>query len=398
MTIVVLRCLRYKREPRTGRVDALYEAAFRRPDELRWCEGRWSQMDESLASFPAAEECIRQAMTVPGAAATSQPWLRQEWFERVEAWMDAQLARLNLKRATPVIQLRCSTSAVLLRASAGRRAFYLKASHPDCPIETRLTPLLARSFPDRIPRVIGTDCSQNWMLLDGIPGTTLAYIGDLAIWQSALEAYGEMQASCTENQLSEWETVIPDHPLPAASAALDSWDALLDFVEAKGRVAREDIRMLREIGPPLFRKFARVSEFDIPSSLDHGDFHPFNVVASSRGCVFLDWSEASIAHPFLSAAGFLSYAERLRPDLPASNLISAYLRHWSKYASETQLAELWKLIQSIAPAYFAWSLWRVISTSRPVPEWERDEWCSGMRACLELMLSAHLACPHFSET
>ena len=220
-------------------------------------------------------------------------------------------------------------------------------------------------------------------------GHDLAYVGDLATWRSALEGYGELQVACIGNNLRELEGIVPSRESYALAAVSESsWDALLDFVGARNDLPIQDIRLLREIGPPLVREFTNVPNFGIPSSIDHGDFHPFNVIASSRGCVFLDWSEASIAHPFFSAAAFLSYAVWLRPDIQSQkrSLTSAYLARWSKYAPQQRLFELWMLIELIAPVYFALSLWQVICASPTAPEWECDEWYSGMKACLKVSL------------
>ena len=64
----------------------------------------------------------------------------------------------------------------------------------------------------------------------------------------------------------------------------------------------------------------------IPDSLDHGDLAADEVIIGAMGPVFLDWSDGSITHPFLSAASLLSGGGVTRAD--ADELAAAYLGPW----------------------------------------------------------------------
>ena len=46
----------------------------------------------------------------------------------------------------------------------------------------------------------------------------------------------------------------------------------------------------------------------VPDSLEHGDLSADEVILGEMGPVFLDWSDGSITHPFLSVAAFLGHA------------------------------------------------------------------------------------------
>jgi hypothetical protein len=71
----------------------------------------------------------------------------------------------------------------------------------------------------------------------------------------------------------------------------------------------------------------------LPVSLDHGDLWAGQIVAGDTNPAFIDWSDASLSHPFFSMA-FFSDAEDMRsylgdvPDAP-DQLRDAYVEPWT---------------------------------------------------------------------
>ncbi len=69
-------------------------------------------------------------------------------------------------------------------------------------------------------------------------------------------------------------------------------------------------------------------------SLDHGDLTPDQVIVGAMGPVFLDWSDGSLTHPYLSAASLLGDgATRAAmdggpPTISEDALVTAYLGPW----------------------------------------------------------------------
>jgi len=96
-----------------------------------------------------------------------------------------------------------------------------------------------------------------------------------------------------------------------------------------------------------------LASFGIPLTIEHGDFWAGQVILSSEGPVFLDWSDASISHPFLSFAAFgdpselgyvLDHAETAIPVLR-----QAYLKAWTDWASMRELQLALDLAILVAP-------------------------------------------------
>jgi aminoglycoside phosphotransferase (APT) family kinase protein len=94
----------------------------------------------------------------------------------------------------------------------------------------------------------------------------------------------------------------------------------------------------------------RLAHFDIPLSVDHGDFWPSNVFVTRARSTIIDWTDAAIGHPFFSllpmrlAFGF----DRRRSGLDC--LRDAYLEPW---AEGSDLKAAFDVAQPLAALYYA---------------------------------------------
>ena len=92
---------------------------------------------------------------------------------------------------------------------------------------------------------------------------------------------------------------------------------------APGRQAGRDDRdatgaALRGTRPSCRRRAERSRPSGRARSLDHGDLSAAQVIVGEMGPVILDWSDATITHPFLAAASFLSTPDDGRDARPTS--------------------------------------------------------------------------------
>ena len=76
--------------------------------------------------------------------------------------------------------------------------------------------------------------------------------------------------------------------------------------------------------PALVDACHALADSGVPDSLDHGDLSADEVILGEMGPVFLDWSDGSITHPFLSA-GVAARRWTRRGDEPR---VGAYLGPW----------------------------------------------------------------------
>jgi aminoglycoside phosphotransferase (APT) family kinase protein len=98
--------------------------------------------------------------------------------------------------------------------------------------------------------------------------------------------------------------------------------------------------------------------------------NPGNIIVGPERCLFIDWAEAHVGHPFLTFEYFLAH---LRKDYPqvapfATEFRACYSHAWGSIASPEQIAEIYLYSPLIAVyAYAARShVWRD-SERRKVP-------------------------------
>ncbi len=80
---------------------------------------------------------------------------------------------------------------------------------------------------------------------------------------------------------------------------------------------------LRRLTPELVDACHALAASGIPDSLEHGDLAADEVIIGEMGPVFLDWSDGSITHPFLSAASLIP-----GPTARNDERVAAYLGPW----------------------------------------------------------------------
>jgi hypothetical protein len=80
---------------------------------------------------------------------------------------------------------------------------------------------------------------------------------------------------------------------------------------------------------------------NIPDALGHLDLNPGNVVVSDDNCIFLDWAQAYVGHPFLTFQYLSEYLRSLRPaeECWQHRLLARYLEPWRCFGEQKDLIE-----------------------------------------------------------
>ena len=118
---------------------------------------------------------------------------------------------------------------------------------------------------------------------------------------------------------------------------------------------------LRTLATQLKSLLTEFQEFDIPNALGHLDLNPSNIVVAANRCVFLDWAEAYVGHPFLTFDYLLQHLRRFRGQgLWETAVTSAYAQEWLALADPTAVRQALALSPLIALLAYAFSAdgWR----------------------------------------
>lgn len=118
-----------------------------------------------------------------------------------------------------------------------------------------------------------------------------------------------------------------------------------------GRELRRLLSRVRELG-------VWIESAGVPLSLEHGDLHKGNIVGcNAPGLRIIDWSEASITHPFFSLFFLLWEATELAQKVK-EELIATYLGPWEVFGSHQELRQLMRLTDELALCFYAYRYYR----------------------------------------
>jgi hypothetical protein len=261
--------------------------------------------------------------------AAPQPWDHDGWFVEMSAWVDARLTDAGIRRRGPVRQVRAWARAALLTLDSDHGRLWAKAVPSVFAHEIAVTELLADVDPGVVPPVVAADRTLGRIITEHVEGSTLAAIGDdPVIWTAALSRLAEIQrvlaADLDALQVAGVAAAPLDRLATSVPALLADDDLLL--VGRPGGLSSSEAGSLRRRVPALVDACRALAASGVPDSLEHGDLAADEIILGPMGPVFLDWSDGSITHPFLSAVSLLQ--SRAATDADADALVSAYLGPW----------------------------------------------------------------------
>jgi aminoglycoside phosphotransferase (APT) family kinase protein len=141
------------------------------------------------------------------------------------------------------------------------------------------------------------------------------------------------------------------HLLDPGARDLRAW-ALADFVEpffqAMGEVMERQTKIppaalsreeLRSLSARVQDALTVLEETSIPNTFGHLDLNPGNIICSPTGCVFLDWAEAFVGHPFFTFEYLLEHFRRTfgHDHLQETQLVARYTSGWRAFVSESDI-------------------------------------------------------------
>jgi len=339
------------------------------PPRMRWC------LTGSLSVRQFAEapdfEAIRDSRTtldryregtLPGFFG-SPGWLRV-----VTDWVAENAAASGLQLTGKFCQFNSSPTFSLLRFETNRAALWFKAVGEPNAHECALTLYLARLLPGLVPRVIASNHEWNAWLSVESEGSHLTSASPLRHWQEAASAFARLQYATIGNALHFIEAGCKD---TRASTLLRLVGPFFDFVaqlmeeQAKPTPAALSRKAIQSLARDIEVSLEQLAAGDLPNLLGHLDLNPANILVSETRCVFLDWAEGAVGHPFFSFEYLREHWRKLhRAGLTAEKaLVSAYAKEWRSFYSPTAIDTAFERAPLLAAFAHA-----VVGTSWQSPE------------------------------
>ena len=346
LDVVVLRAASVD-EPQSRGAEArrLYEAEFiagSPPPGAAWVDG--ADLGPELVAL------------VRGTSDSRHPWYRSGWLAEMSAWVDERLSDAGIRRRGPMRQVRSWGRAALLTFDTDRGRLWAKAVPNVFAHEIAVTELLADIDPGIVPPVVAADRALGRIVTEHVVGPSLATIGpEPAVWAATMSRLAEVQrvlAADPGSLLVAGVAAAPIERLAGSLPALLADDDLLR-IDRPGGLTDDEAASLRDRLPAWVEACLTLAASGIPDSLEHGDLTSDEVILGEMGPVFLDWSDGSITHPFLSAASMLQELGETAGG--SDDRAAAYLGPWVTAGHVTAAAgrEALTLARTVLPFHLA---------------------------------------------
>jgi hypothetical protein len=313
-------------------------------------------------SFHDAEEyeALDQFLAVSNSCGENPtlPFARPGWFGELRRWISEIICPLGFELTGPVRQFNASCSFSLLRFETTGPAVWFKAVGAPNRHEFGITLKLAELLPNYLPKIIGTRPDWNGWLSFEVEGTTLADTQEINAWEEAAATLARLQIDA-----------IPNLNKIAAAGAHDlSGTTLSAFVDPFFEVIAQLMKQQTKVAPPMLSEpdlqllkerinesLAELQALSLPDTLGHLDLNPGNIIASPRGCKFLDWAEAYVGNPVFSLQYLLEHFRRsvIADQMSVRRLKSAYAEEWRNRVSSTEVNEALQLSPLLAAFAYA---------------------------------------------
>jgi hypothetical protein len=274
----------------------------------------------------------------------------------MSGWIDERLADAGIRRRGPIRQVRSWGRAALLTFDTDRGHLWAKAVPDVFSHEVAVTELLADIDPGVVPPVVAADPALGRIITEHVEGPTLAAIGgEPEVWAAALSRLAEIQRVLAAEPLALSVAGVAAAPLERLARSLPTLLADDDLlrIDRPGGLSGAEAAELRAQIPALVEACGSLAASGVPDSLEHGDLAADEIIIGEMGPVFLDWSDGSITHPFLSAVSLL--ADSAAPGDGADDLTAAYLGPWLTAGHLTPAAgrEALTLARTVLPLHLA---------------------------------------------
>lgn len=229
------------------------------------------------------------------------------WIHDALVWIEDATGS-KLYEQSLVEQFNAGRGFALLRVPGeGGRAFWLKATASPNEHERELTKCLSSLCPDSLPVWIAEKPAWNaWLMKDeaGHGGSQTPADVDIARQlRSAVTSMAKLQLrtiGCENELFTAGANDQRTNVLRADAALLFSY--LSEALEEHGPsdpngISLQDLRNIRE----AFESACdRLDSAGCPATIIHGDMNRGNLLFSTSGCKFIDWSEGYIGFPFVT--------------------------------------------------------------------------------------------------
>ena len=335
-------------------------------------ESYWLDCDEAAnlqLDHQGYKQCIKDwwQEKEKGTPPTARPpWEQLGWFATATEWINRRLDEMNEPKCRQIEQWKAAWPAsCVLRIETPKRKLFFKAVYQKSASEAAIIAMLSQNWQKHVPQVISSDATNRWILMADFGDKNLESASDETRMES-LGLFAEIQKDFVQRTDLLIRLGCTDM---RSDVLLNRFEQLLNDDSAlrprtKEELNASQIAELRAAIPLIRAKLERLRNFGIPETIVQPDFRNGNIASTEVGCLFFDWSDTAIAHPFYCINRYLDY---FRPPEGISKLswrfetsgerrnlfLNSYLDKWTEFGTQDQLLEAFSISRQLNPVFLS---------------------------------------------
>lgn len=248
-----------------------------------------------------------------------------------------------------------------------RGKVYLKSMAEPYANEANLLEFLNKKKIQHITHVISSNSELSCFLMteagDPLRENQISQF-DLEKFCRYLEIYAKIQIICIPLVDDLLTINLPDWRVEILPELYKKFIQQRDLLINDGLFPSE-IALLEQAHPVIDAICKRLGSYNIPETLEHGDFHDNNILIQGKTITINDWGDSTISHPFFSLAATLDSAKRnhqlQKSDHRYEVARDAYLCLWQQFGTLEQLREAFSIATTLHRFIFALGFSRIYS-------------------------------------
>jgi Phosphotransferase enzyme family len=295
---------------------------------------------------------------------------RPGWLGIVMDWVRVQAASHGFSLTGEFRQLNASPAFSLIRFGTDGPALWFKAVGEPNIREYTITLQLARLVPRLVPHVIGSNAEWNAWLSVESEGVHLTGASPIGEWQQVATALANLQIVSVGTGIRLIEAGCKDVRICSLLDLVDPFfDCTAELMACQTRPSPPPLTYpeITKLAGHIRSVLDELVGSRTPSTLGHLDFNLGNILVSHEQCVFLDWAEGSVGHPFFTLQYLLEHCRRLNGWDPVLEkaLVSAYLSTWASFTPPTNISTDLQVVRLLAVfAYAVGAAWQNLDALR----------------------------------
>ena len=287
--------------------------------------------------------------------------------------------------------------SVVYKIETSQGIVYLKQVPHPLFLELHLLQLLHDSQCENIPEVLGDSSKLNCFLTTSCGEMSLRHLFhgkiNFDILKQGISNYTNIQRQL-ENQIEQLITIgIPDwrlQKLPELYKKLIHNERLL----IEDGLTKKEIQQLHSLSNACVELAEKISQYNIPDTIDHRDFHENNMLLDEKtGAInIIDWGEAVITHPFFSlntCLWNLTYFYKITAsDSHYHQLQSHCVSSWLNLYDEITLLKILKITNQLLGVYAALEYERLYQITKDQSKTIQQEHPGSIAGCLRTFLKS----------